>query len=149
MAEGMHLDWTKGLAVWNQALSRFATQVEHTIDQTVRATAIRVLDLIKTMWPVDTGVSRAAWWGPQRLGPAWYQIGNPTPYAITIEFGLYTGVGPRTEAIGAIALGNGMYMTDAGIFSTQAHAPVRRALADVAEAFQTELAGAVRQAWRA
>lgn len=149
MADRMTLDWRPVEQQFQRHITAFLARVERNVDQVVLDFAIRALDRIKTEWPVDTGVSRAAWWGPHRLGVAQYQIGNPTPYAITIEFGLYRGVGPKTEALGAVNLGNGLWMVASGIFSTQAHAPVRRALAAVTEAFQRELAGAVRQSWRA
>ena len=48
-------------------------------------------------------------------------------YAKVLEYGGYTGVGPKTEQRGGTSLPGGFAVAP-GIFSTQAHAPLRRAL---------------------
>ena len=96
-------------------------------DAAVPPVATEVLADTQESWPVDSGASRAAWWGPNRLAPASYQIGNPVVYAKVLEYGGYTGVGPKTEQHGGTQLA-GVGAVAPGIFSTQAHAPLRRAL---------------------
>lgn len=126
------------------ALQRLITVTEHQADQVVAEVATAVLADIVDGWPVDSGVSRAAWWGPRKVGPAQYQLGNPTLYAATIEYGGYPGIGPKTEAGGGENLGHDI-VTNRGIYPKQKPAaPVRRALAKHAGEISEKLA-AVQQ----
>ena len=110
-------------------LARFIAATGRDADQAVYAVATDVLSDTQIGWPVDTGVSRAAWWGPRRIGPAAVQIGNPFRYASVIEFGGYPGVGPKTQKFGPSRLPGG-FIINAGIFPRQKPAaPLRRALA--------------------
>ena len=131
-----------------RALAGVSRQTGDNVDTVVRSVALAVLSRIVQTWPVDTGVSRAQWTGPHKRGHAHYVLQTSAPYAETIEFGLYRGVGPRTEALGAVPLGNGLFVVASGVFSTQAHAPVRRALAEAIQSLERQLAGAVRRAWK-
>ena len=79
-------------------------------------------------WPVDTGVSRAAWQGPRKRGFAHYDLINNVVYSPVIEFGGYRGVGPKTAELGAELLPGGIQI-NGGIYPIQRPAaPVRRAL---------------------
>lgn len=82
-------------------------------------------------WPVASvngGSSRAGWQGPIKVGHAHYQLRNEYPYAATIEFGGYPGVGPKTEKVGAHVLPGGIQIRG-GIYPSQKpDAPVARAI---------------------
>lgn len=147
MADGVQLDFRQGAARFNGALRRLVQVTERSADQVVFEVAAKVLARIVETWPVDTGVSRASWFGPRRLGPGRFQIGNPQRYSVTIERGLYEGVGPKTEFRNAISLGNGLFLAASGVFSTQAHAPVRRALAEVFGQISREIGRRQQATW--
>ena len=120
-----HLD----VARFNQRLSQFLRQTQGDAERTVFETALDVLSDTVTGWPRDTGISADSWWGPQRVGPAAFQIGNPWGYARVIESGGYRGVGPKTHRFGPQVLTGGITIP-AGIYPRQKPAaPLRRALA--------------------
>ena len=129
MAEGKMAAFQLDVARFNRQLTRFVHASQDDAEQIVYAIASDVLTDTKIGWPVDTGLSRAAWWGPRKIGPATFQIGNPMGYAHVIEFGGYQGVGPKTHQFGPERLRGG-FTVPGGIYPRQRPAaPLRRALA--------------------
>ena len=130
---------------FSAGLSRFAQQYLREADRVVFEVATNVKADIQQGWPVDQGVSRAAWNGPVKIEPAHYQLTNPLPYSAVIEFGGYPGVGPKTEHVGGQTLPGGIQV-DAGIFPTQVPAaPVRRALSKNRKEIPRKLAEAQKR----
>lgn len=120
---------TFDLTRFNARLTRYIRATEQEADAATLALATDVhADVVETS-PVDTGELRASWWGPRRIGPATYQIGNPTPQAKAVEYGTWPNPGPLTHRYGGEALPGGLSV-NAGVYSNKApEAPLRRALA--------------------
>ncbi len=109
-------------------IEAFAAQKRREIDEAFREQAGLLRDDIIKGWPVDTYASRAGWQGPTKIGEADYQLKNDYPYAATIEYGGYPGVGPKTHEVGAFVLPEAIQV-NGGIYPTQRPAaPVRQAL---------------------
>ena len=109
---------------FNRRIARYIAASGQDVEAATLQVATEVLADTVEAWPVDSGASRAAWWGPRRIAPAAFQIGNPVVYAKVLEYGGYRGVGPKTEARGGTQLA-GVGAVAPGIFSTQAHAPLQ------------------------
>ena len=127
MPDGMtlHLDTAR----FNARLRQFVTAHERGADRVVFETAVQVLGDTQATWPVDSGASRAGWYGPRKVGPAHYQIGNPFRYALTIEYGGWNSPGPKTERRAGERL-TGDFQINPGVYARQSpSAPLRRALA--------------------
>jgi hypothetical protein len=141
------LHTTVDLARFRGRLTRFLVTTTHGADAAVFGVAADVLADTMRGWPVDTGVSRAAWFGPVKVEEAAYQIGNPLRYARIIEYGGYPGVGPKTAAFGGATLPGGLAI-NAGIYPTQRpEAPLRRALAKAYGQMGRAIATHLRQTW--
>lgn len=98
------------------------------MDDIARDEAGLLRDEIIEGWPIDTRASRAGWQGPTKVGHAHYRLRNDYDYAPTIEYGGYTGVGPKTEKVGSHVLPGGVAV-NAGIYPSQRPAaPVRRGI---------------------
>jgi hypothetical protein len=133
------------------AFNRAGLDAERAIDRELFGTASDVLDNIVDLSPVDTGFFRAGWRGPARGArfPSILEwvLTNPTPYAATIEFGGYKGVGPKTRREPAQVFPGGIRV-GAGIFPTQKpHAPVRRSLSRTRDVLLVRLLNAVDRAF--
>lgn len=119
------------LSRFNGRLTRYLNATAQEAEQETLAIATDVLADTVEVWPVgdvEGGESRAAWWGPRRIGPATYQIGNPTPQAKAVEYGTWPNPGPLTHRFGGEALPGGLRV-NAGVYSNKApEAPLRRAL---------------------
>ena len=138
---------TLDVARFNARLAAFVQRVGADVDRVVYKVATDVLRDTVQGWPVDTGHSRAAWWGPRRIGPSAFQIGNPTRYARVLEWGLYRGVGPRTVRVSGTRFPGGFQVTP-GIYSKQKPAaPLRRALAKNYGEMTKQLQANMRQDW--
>ena len=118
-------------ARFSARLAQFAAATGRDTEQVVFEVAAQVLGDTQAGWPVaeiDGGASRAAWWGPRRIGPLAVQIGNPLIYAKVIEYGGYPGVGPKTERFSGTRL-TGSFPINPGVYPRQKpQAPLRRAL---------------------
>jgi len=111
----------------SSVIDRFQRRAEARFDEEMRKEAGLVREDIITGWPIDTGASRAGWQGPIKIVGG-YQLRNDYPYASTIEYGTYPGVGPKTVAVGSTTLPGGININK-GIYPSQRPAaPVRRAL---------------------
>lgn len=109
-------------------LLQYTVRVERDLDTVIREQSLELLRDIQIGWPVDSGISRAAWEGPIRVDEAHYRLINPIIYAAVIEYGGYPGVGPKTAQEGGTTL-PGDVSINAGIYPTQVpSAPTRRAL---------------------
>ena len=109
---------TIDITTFNARIHRYIQASGREADATVLEIATEVLADTVEAWPVDSGASRAAWWGPTRIAPASYQIGNPYVYAKLLEYGGYEGVGPKTVRFGGTTLPGGQNI-NAGIYSSQ------------------------------
>ena len=82
------------------------------VTRILRRAAINLWNGITKKTPVDTGRLRNAWHPSSPVQTYSFgsrlTINNPLPYAAVVEFGLYTGLGPKTVA------------NAGGIFSSQA-----------------------------
>lgn len=133
---------------FTRRLQQFVRTHERDADRAVFEVATDVLGDIVEGWPVDQGVSRAAWRGPVRgsVQLSW-KLTNPIRYSRVIEFGGYPGVGPKTERIPPVTFPGGIRVAG-GIFPTQkAHAPVRRALSKHQGEITVKLGEALRRRW--
>lgn len=111
-----------------QLVAEFATKTKRDLDEVTREQAGELRDDIIKGWPVDTYASRNGWQGPTKIGHAHYQLRNDYPYAVTIEYGGYPGVGPKTSRVGSFVLPGGIEV-NGGIYPTQRPAaPVRQAV---------------------
>ena len=129
---------------FSRIVTQYADRVGRDIDTEMREQAARLRNEIVRNWPVDTGVSRAAWQGPIKRGHAEYELTNNVVYAPVIEYGGYRGVGPRTARREAEILPGGIQVAG-GIFPTQTlHAPVRRGLAKRRAAIRRAIAEVVK-----
>ena len=134
MADRVRIDID--LARFNARIHRYVQASGRDADAAVLQIATDVLADTVEVWPVGTsrpgytgGESRAAWWGPRRIGPASYQIGNPTPQAKAVEYGTWPNPGPLTHQYGGRSLPAGLSINP-GVYSNKApEAPLRRALA--------------------
>lgn len=114
-------------------IKRYGDLVERDLDKLVFRHANILLTSIVRDWPVDTGVSRAGWRGPERdrsiPGAISWKVVNFVSYAPVIEYGGYRGIGPKTAREGSEVLASGIQKNQ-GIYPTQKpSAPVRRNLA--------------------
>jgi hypothetical protein len=125
---------------WARAISGAAVKLDTTVSKLTRYLALQILRGVILKTPVDTGHLRAAWaissgaspviiTQPGDAGPktvaaptgaldALYPviwITNGLPYAAVVEYGLWPGVGPKTQQGANPSSG-------AGIFSRQAPA---------------------------
>ena len=129
------------------SLNRFLRLVERDLETVLDRMSLLLLREVQLGWPVDSGVSRAAW----TLGHARQlirEIVNTSAYARVIEFGGYPGVGPKTVQRGAEQL-PGEISIGAGIFPSQRpSAPLRRALAKIQPELDRQVADVIRRAWR-
>jgi hypothetical protein len=142
------IEFTLDLTRFNRKVSALASHAEQDALQVVMAVAADVLADTVQGWPVDTGLSRGAWWGPRRVGPAAAQIGNPVRYARVIEYGGYRGVGPKTVRVGGQRLPAGLSINP-GIYPRQRPAaPLRRALATNYGHMTRLLRERLRRRWR-
>ena len=141
-------DFTKAEHLFERVVRRYIRAMDAEVDAFVGTAAARLRRNVQHGWPVDSGLSRAAWDGPTRVGVAAYRIANHSPYAGVIEFGGYPGVGPKTQRIGGRPLGAGLEIND-GIYPKQRPAaPVRRGLAHERPAFVRGLRTIMRKNWR-
>lgn len=130
----------------NQLVKEYGHRVMTQVDDIIRDEAGEVRDEIINGWPVDSGASRAGWQGPIKVGHGHYQLRNAYPYAATIEYGGYPGVGPKTERVGAQVLPGGIQVRG-GIYPTQKPAaPVARALSSRVVALREALTVLIRVA---
>lgn len=141
-------DIVPGMQRLNRRLWQWVSLTPHLVDQTATEFITDVKADIQAGWPVASGASRGAWDGPKRVAPRTYILVNPVVYAWVIEYGRYPGVGPKTEKISGMDLGEG-FRVNAGIYPRQKPAaPVRRALAAHSVDLRRRLLAAQRQAWR-
>lgn len=132
---------------FTQAMRRFAERSELGGERVLRMTALSVQTDVTDHWPRDTGQS-AGKWQVRRLSREEYELRNRAPYAVTIEFGGYPGVGPKTVRLGPQRLAEGI-VTNAGIYPKQKPAaPLRRALARHQRMFEGETADMLQREWR-
>ena len=109
-------------------IEAYARKVNADLDREFLRQATLLRNDIVIGWPVDTGVSRAAWQGPIKEGFAQYSLRNNVVYSPVIEYGGYRGVGAKTAELGAQFLPGGIQI-NGGIYPTQRPAaPVRQAL---------------------
>lgn len=110
-----------------KAIGSFEDRVESNFDDELRKEAGLIRDDIIKGWPVDSYASRGGWQGPLKIVGG-YELRNDYPYAPTIEYGTYPGVGPKTVEVGSTTLPGGIEV-NAGIYPSQRPAaPVRQAL---------------------
>lgn len=122
-------------------IQAFGEQKKDEVDAIMREETGLLRDDIIRGWPVDTYASRGGWQGPYRVGEAHYQLRNEYPYAVTIEYGGYPGVGPKTAQQGAQVLPGGVEV-NGGIYPTQRPAaPVRQGLSRRWLSLQRKLKG--------
>ena len=139
----MHFD----TAMFERHIIQFLEQNQQEGDRAVFETAADVLEDIQVGWPVDQGVSRAAWRGPVRVGPMEFILTNPLPYAPVIEFGGYPGVGPKTGEFPGETLPGGIQINE-GIYPLQRPvAPTRRALSKHRNAMLERIIRAHQRQW--
>lgn len=120
---------------WASDIKAASKKLDITVNNMVRLLALHIFTGVVQKTPVDEGYLRAAWnislnepvfittpgdQGsnnlPQDLG--WFPriyITNGLPYAAVVEYGLYRGIGPKTEE-------GTNPITGGGIFSRQAPA---------------------------
>jgi hypothetical protein len=99
---------------------------------------------LKQYTPVDTGALRAAW-ERRRIAYAHFEHRNPLPYAATVNFGGYRGVGPMTHAEGPQVFPGGISV-GGGIFSNQRPSHmVERALSELDTEMRKALAKVLKQ----
>mgnify|MGYP001612339216 CR=1 FL=1 len=146
MAESI-VNITFDTARFNQRLQQFLNATTREAEKVVFEVAAKVLGDVQQSWPVDTGVSRAAWYGPRKMTPLAYQIGNPIRYATTIEYGGFGGPGPGTVRFGPATL-PGNFVINQGNYSRKVPAaPLRRALSKNYGELTTRVATLHRQHW--
>ena len=139
----LHLDTAR----FNARLREFVTAVERGADRVVFATAVEVLGDTQVDWPVDSGISRAGWWGPKKIREAEYQIGNPFRRSLVIEYGGWPNPGPKTERRAGERLTGG-FQINPGVYARQSpSAPLRRALAKNYGRMTQELQKLHREQW--
>ena len=142
------LSFETNIQQFARSLAQFARVTERDLDGIVAGTAAQVLADTQRGWPVDEGVSRAAW-RRERVGFAHQRLRNPTVYARTIEFGGYRGTGPKTERIGPASLLPSGLRTDAGIYPSQRpNAPLTRALNRNLAAMERDTYAMLQRRWR-
>lgn len=128
----------------SQLIRAYGDRVRAKVNDVARSETGQLRDEIIKGWPVDTGASRAGWQGPLQKGYAFYELRNEYPYAATIEYGGYPGVGPKTEKVGAHVLPGGIQVRG-GIYPSQKPAaPLARAISKRIVAFKTELGAVIR-----
>ena len=111
---------------FNARIARYIQASGQDADAAVLQIATDVLADTLESWPVDSGHSRAEWWGPSRIAPASYQIGNPAlRQGAGVRIVYRRGAKDRTTRRDTSGWCRGRRAWD---FSTQAHAPLRRAL---------------------
>ena len=128
MADRVRIDID--LARFNARIHRYVQASGRDADAAVLQIATDVLADTVEVWPVGTsrGGEAGGWWGPRRIGPASYQIGNPTPQAKAVEYGTWPNPGPLTHQYGGST--SGLRAVNPGVYSNKApEAPLRRALA--------------------
>lgn len=147
---GTHVQFQLDVTRFNQRLAQFVAASMRSAEQVVFEVASDVLGDTQEGWPVaevDGGLSRAAWWGPRKVGAASYQIGNPVRYAGVIEFGGYPSPGEKTAPFGPVVL-PGDFSINQGVYPRQKPAaPLRRALAKHYGAMTAKMQDAHQQAW--
>lgn len=137
MPDRVTLEWND--AAFRERLARYVGTFPGQAEQAVFKVAARVLSDIKTGWPVQTGLSRAAWLGPRKIAPLTYQLSNPFPYARVIEYGGYKLPGPKTHIAGGEVLPGNIHV-NRGVYPRQRPAgALRRALSKNYGKMSTEL----------
>ncbi len=124
-------------------LVQYAQKTTKSLDRVVFEQASQLKADIQIDWPVDTGYSRAAWQGPTKLGEAYYELRNPVVYAAVLEYGSYRGIGPKTVKVSGQRTGQGIAL-NAGIYSRQSIAPMRRALSERMTILKSEILKATK-----
>jgi len=134
-------------ARFNARLRQFVHATTREAEQVVFEVAAQVLGDTQAGWPVDSGASRAAWFGPNKSAPLTYQIGNPLRYSPIVEYGGFSGPGPGTEARAGERLSGGIQINP-GVYSRkQPSAPLRRALAKNYEEMTKKIKASHQQHW--
>lgn len=132
---------------FEQRLAAFIAAQPRRVDRIVYEVTSDVKTDIQEGWPVDSGVSRAAWDGPTHVGQAHYQLSNPLSYAVVLEYGLYKSPGEKTVAAGGETLEGGISINE-GVYSAQKpSAPVRRALAKHHNDIPQRIAADMQKEW--
>ena len=138
---------TFNLTQFNARIALYVRASGREADAATLHVATDVLADTVESWPVDSGESRAAWWGPKQIAPAAYQIGNPTPQAAVIEFGGWRNPGPGTHRYAGQSLPGGQDINP-GVYSNKVpEAPLRRALSANYQKLGKAVAVAIKQAW--
>lgn len=138
---------TMQVDTFSARVAQFVQTHLQTADRIVFEVASAVKASIQEGWPVDTGVSRAGWDGPRPVAPGHWRLSNPFDYSLTIEYGGYARVGPKTGEVSGFVLPDHIQVAT-GIFPTQRPAaPARRALSKHRNDMQKKLAVALHQAW--
>lgn len=132
---------------FQQRLRAFVARTTQDAARVVFETAAQVLGDTQEGWPVDTGLSRSSWYGPRKIAPLTYQIGNPISYSPIIEYGGWPGVGPLTHQRPGERLAGGLSINP-GIYSRKKpSAPLRRALAKNYGRLTTEIRNIHQHQW--
>lgn len=142
-----HVAITFDTARFSARLARFVASQTREAEQVVFGVATTVLGDTVVGWPVDSGQSRAGWWGPRKVGPFHYQIGNPFRHSGIIEYGGWANPGPKTDRLPGERLSGG-FAINPGVYARQKpSAPLRRALAKSYGEMGKQLKASMRQQW--
>ena len=152
MSDGFTSTVDATAARFTSKLGQFATLVQQQGSLVVKTHATGIREAIIRTSPVDTRFLQAHW-SPahQRGDPLTWGISTDVPYAPTLEYGGYHGIGkrmpPRTVRLGGGDLGAG-FTAGAGIYSTQAPLGwIRKALAQAQPQYLLRLQNMLREAW--
>ena len=146
MAEPITISLSATAARFHANMHRFSGVTAGLTTNAVRDTALQALAAARAGTPVDTGALRKAWRGPRREATYTYSFGNTQHYAPTLEYGLYTRVGPRTTQGGGATVGD--YVIAPGIFSKQAPVGMlRKALAMAKPGLYQRILTAHQRTW--
>ena len=115
---------------------------------TLQFIALRVHSGIVAKTPVGaTHRLQRGWKSPVRFGRLAFKIATNVPYAPILEYGGYTGVGPKTVKSSPRIFGSGITV-GGGIFSTQApHGMIRRTFAEEGQRLIGEIRIAHQRRW--
>ena len=127
---------------FSDVVSRFLDITDQDTVATLSFISLRVHSRILGRTAVGaTGRLQRGWKTPVRFEELAFKITTDVPYAPTLEYGAYPGVGPKTIALGTKRFGFGITV-GSGIFSSQSpHGMVRRSLAEEA----TQLVGEIKE----
>ena len=87
-------------AALSKLIESYARKAGREIDEVARDQAGELRNDIVALTPIDQIRLRPAWQGPIKISDGVYHIRNEMPYAVTVEYGGYPGVGPKTHKLG-------------------------------------------------